>query len=90
MPLVRKLERCPIGGGDGKAGIGNGSSDIEEKRSGGGSKEGRERMARMARRPETSLTAMTTGGIRGAKGSTWRLVMMETEVETVGEAGLRW
>lgn len=42
MPLARKLERCPIGGGDGKAGIGNGSSDIEEKRSGGGSKEGRE------------------------------------------------
>lgn len=41
VPLARKLERCPIGGGDGKAGIGNGSSDIEEKRSGGGSKEGR-------------------------------------------------
>ncbi|KYN17732.1 hypothetical protein ALC57_10101, partial [Trachymyrmex cornetzi] len=35
-----ELERCPIGEGDGKAGIGNGSFDIEEKRS-GRSKEGR-------------------------------------------------
>lgn len=41
MPLARKLERCPIGGGDGKAGIGNGSFDIEEEGSGDGSKEGR-------------------------------------------------
>lgn len=49
------------------------------------------RVEGMARRPETtttSLTAMTTGGIRGVKGS-W-LAMMETEVEAVGEAGLRW
>ncbi|EGI60348.1 hypothetical protein G5I_11531 [Acromyrmex echinatior] len=35
-----ELECCPIGEGDGKAGIGNGSFDIEEKRS-GRSKEGR-------------------------------------------------
>jgi len=36
-----ELERCPIGEGDGKAGIENGSFDIEEKRSSGRSKEGR-------------------------------------------------
>jgi len=31
VPLARKLERRPVGGGDGKAGIGNGGFDIEEK-----------------------------------------------------------
>lgn len=40
VPLARKLERYPIGGGDGKAGIGNGSSDIEEKGSSGGREDG--------------------------------------------------
>lgn len=52
MPLARKLERRLVGGGDGKAGIGNGGFDIEEK--------GEKRV------PETttSLTAMTAEGGR--------------------------
>jgi len=68
VPLAWKLERCPIGGGDGKAGIGNGSFDIEVV-------VGRKRAEGMARRPETTtslMAMMTTGGIRGAKGTSWR------------------